>query len=54
MKYDYGPEDLRPLHPISDDDFRECLRVRHLRMRQNNEEYEREHPKEPAKLRYIY
>jgi hypothetical protein len=54
MKYDVTPEDLRPLHPLSDEDFRECLRVMRLCMRRNNEEYEREHPKEPVKLRYLY
>jgi hypothetical protein len=54
MRYRYDPEDLRPLHPISDEDFRECIRVMRLCMRQNNEEYEREHPKEPVKLRYLY
>jgi len=43
-----------PLRPFDEDVFQACLKLLHMQMRRHNEEYEREHPREPAILRYIY
>lgn len=49
------PEPLRPFdEDIDEDVFQTCLKLLHMQMRRHNEEYEREHPREPAILRYIY
>ena len=48
------PEPLRPFDEDTDEDaFQDCLKLLHMQMRRHNEEYEREHQREPAILRYI-